>query len=380
MPSDQSQNDLSDLIAYIGQDGNVWLIDSDGNNNQQLTFDGSYERLVWSPDGQTLAITKYIKSSNQRQLYIKDLNSNPAQKLSDAVYSFAWDSGGDRIAYSSDQIYVYDVKDGGSEKIIPMGGGAGKNIPSGYELESLFWNISGDSLVYYSEGLEGIYLVNINTSTDTKLFSPSANNGLGEIIAQLIYTPLTGYFFGWDHSSQGYGIPLLMTPSGELTKLEEYGEHIDFGHPTAADWSSDGKYVTYGADGGHLFVVEVDPYNVKLVQGNGVNPRWSPDAKAIAFTTEKGGLNLLNVDTQQITQLLPDVSDKYLTQSCGFEPPCGDYGATAENEPKWSPDGRKIIQPYKLGFFTYNLESKGSKWVEDGVILTGSQVKVKFHE
>lgn len=49
------------LIAYIGVDGNVWLVNSDGSNPQQITDDanipgyGSYANPSWSHDGSMLA-------------------------------------------------------------------------------------------------------------------------------------------------------------------------------------------------------------------------------------------------------------------------------------------------------------------------------------
>lgn len=367
----QVQNDDSQSIAYIGRDGFVWLVNSDGSNRKQLTSDGGYEELVWAPDGQNLALTKGLDDSYRRPLYIQDMTGNTAKKISDGVYAFAWNARGNRIAYISDQIYVHDVKNSLMEKTIPMVGGITGTSADYWDSSTakIFWHLSGDDLIYYSARTNGIRQVSINTLTDTFLFVPSENDEIGKIIRQLAYAPLTGYFFGWDHSSQAYGIPLLITPTGELITLEGAGENDTFGIPTIAEWSSDGRYVTYNnVDylGGQVFIVEVNPYDLETTNAIGLNPRWSPDNKSIAFTTEKGGLSLLDVGNQSVTDLLPKVSDSYLTESCGIDA-CGGYFATAANQPRWSPDGNSILLPFKVGFFIYNLDSKKSRFVDSGL-------------
>lgn len=378
LPADQAQRNLTGLIAYISQDGNIRLINSDGSNEQQLTSDGGYNGLTWSPNGLNLALTK--GSDKPQSLFIKDLTNKPAQKLSDNVYAFAWDLSGNRIAYSTDQIHIYNVKNNIEEKIIPKDSPGGKYTPSKFGLEFLFWNFWGDNLIYYSEGIQGIHQVNISTLEDTLLFSPNASDHLGELIIQLQYDPFSGYFFGWDYSSQNlHGTPLLISPSRELKILDEFGLNLIWDSPTTANWFSDGKRLVYGIAEDYLFSIDTDtnPITAKPLNESGMNPRWSPDGKMISFTTRKGGLKLFNVDEPKVTSLLDDVpvSDeaKYLTQGCALDS-CY-YTAAEENASKWSPDGKNIILPFKIGFFIYNLESKKSDWVDGGISPEWQPVK-----
>jgi Tol biopolymer transport system component len=162
----QTKPESIGVIAYIkkgknAENGDVWIVDARGENKAQLTFEGGFEELAWSPDGQILALMKTRESGHRRDLYIKDLTADPPKKIGDRVNTFAWDPDGTRIAYSADQIYVVNVKEQADQITIPVE----------YEINWMFWDISGNEIVYYSSYTESIYSVNIFTQQKQTLYS-----------------------------------------------------------------------------------------------------------------------------------------------------------------------------------------------------------------
>jgi hypothetical protein len=65
--------DIEGSIAYIGDDGNVWITSSDGNDRQRLTEDAQsegdfrvyYQALSWSPIGSRLAFSRHTVSPGE---------------------------------------------------------------------------------------------------------------------------------------------------------------------------------------------------------------------------------------------------------------------------------------------------------------------------
>lgn len=65
-----SQESLSNQIAFVGNDFNLWLVSPDGGNLRRLTLDGNgYRFPTWSPDGQQLAFIGRT-DSNSSVLYV----------------------------------------------------------------------------------------------------------------------------------------------------------------------------------------------------------------------------------------------------------------------------------------------------------------------
>lgn len=65
----------SDWIAYTGKDGNLWLMQPDGGNQTQITFDGSpdaaYGAASWSHDGTMLVFARVPASpADMSQVYL----------------------------------------------------------------------------------------------------------------------------------------------------------------------------------------------------------------------------------------------------------------------------------------------------------------------
>ncbi len=344
-------------VAYV-ENGDVWLSGPDGTQKRKLATGtgGGFSRVVWSPNGRTLLLIEKVGQGSAQRLFIKDLSEKPAKKVADEVFLFAWAPDGEKIAYYSDQIHILNVTTEQEEVTITV------KSPT-----HLFWNLGGKALLYYSRSEAGIRSVDISTLEETGVYSP----GETQKFSELDYSPLNGYFLAWLYASEGGGTTALITPGGDLVELVE---EIS-GEPTA-DWSSDGKYVVYKAwwefaseDAvDYMHVVKADTAKIVFaIPEKGINPRWSPDSRFIAYTTQKGGINLINFETQEITSLLSDAPDAYLEEKCGFGGFCGGFFATKDNKPDWSPDGQKIIQQYKTGFYIVDVATADSEWFEGGL-------------
>ena len=74
-----------ELIAYVGPDGNVWTVNTDGTDATQVTRNGDNAQPAWSPDGSTLAYIharREIYSANadgtdERQVPLRDHCAEP---------------------------------------------------------------------------------------------------------------------------------------------------------------------------------------------------------------------------------------------------------------------------------------------------------------
>ncbi|MCY7346785.1 MAG: S9 family peptidase [Pyrinomonadaceae bacterium] len=92
----------------------IWLANSDGGNNSQITFgDKSSTNPKWSPDGSALAFTSNRKD-NRNNLYVLRLNGGEAEPLTDlkgGIADFEWSPDGSSIAY-----LISDLKTDEEEK------------------------------------------------------------------------------------------------------------------------------------------------------------------------------------------------------------------------------------------------------------------------
>ena len=93
------------IIAFIGADGNVWLINADGSNKRRLTKDAKATGLDWSPDGHVLAFTVRIDGrSFELHLYnVSDSIDNVALsgKASEMFWDPEWSPDGRSLALLS---------------------------------------------------------------------------------------------------------------------------------------------------------------------------------------------------------------------------------------------------------------------------------------
>jgi len=145
-------------IAFeSGRDGDydIYVMDADGGNMQQLTDDpGGDRNPTWSPDGTQIAFSS--GRNGYSDIYVMDADGGNVRNLPDAPgrigFSPAWSPDGTRIAFASthdgySDIYVMDA-DGGNVQNLTDAPGTMESSPA--------WSPDGTRIAFES-GRDGDY-------------------------------------------------------------------------------------------------------------------------------------------------------------------------------------------------------------------------------
>jgi len=276
---------LTNHIAFMGNDNNMWLVSPDGENLRSITNDGKRYRFpVWAPDGRRLAFIGQDEV-NRSSLFISTTGNY------------------------SDPIEVF--KRPGSSPFY------------------LYWAPDSNSITFLTQEQSGLAMRKINTR------SPNEDETLGE-----------GAPFYWVWSPQSDKM-LVHVGGSRATSDEAHISILENLDETAADqvelnlapgrfqapvWSSDGSYFYYIAaddDQESIYKTNAATLNQQLVTnlGGAANMVLSPDDRHIAYTQFERGLR-------------PPFGHAYLVDTDGKnhkrimdEPAASLY---------WSPDGKKL--------------------------------------
>jgi TolB protein len=262
-------------IAFVLQgrgSKEIYMVDSDGENVQRVTTDGSTALSpAWSPEGTKLAYTSY--RAGRPLLYERDLRTGRDRVVSDRQ--------GLNItpAYSPDgQTIAFGTSAGGNTEVATMRaqGGGLQQQTTGRRFDSLSPSFSPDG--------KQIAFV---------------SNRLGE---PHVY---------------------VMPVGGQPRLVSEYA-YGTTGYNTSPDWSPRGSLLAYHSRvrGIHQIVmVDVDKGTRRLLtnEGNNEDPSWAPDGRHVVFASKDrdgGGLFILDTVSGRVRPLLrgagyglPDWSD-----------------------------------------------------------------------
>ena len=253
---------FSGQIAYLGIDGNVWVVRGDGTPAAPVTYDATATRRyfspVWSPDGSRLAycVTDDITSGAGKLLVSWTGEWLPFQ-VSPDVYCkdsrsplFDWSLDGSRIIYPRSFTYT-----GGSPVWDPFYGIWEANIVSGVQVELVPPPL-------------GNPLIDPDLSPDGKWIR----------LYELIYIEGLGVLRTWQ------------------TELASWANWVGIGSnlfPGISSWAPDSSQlvfdqVTYaGFPGAGLYATAPDGSNLRQIYSKhnsaAVHPLWSPDGQNIAF-------------------------------------------------------------------------------------------------
>lgn len=308
-----------------------------------LSPDGT--KIVYSPRFRDFRPEKRYAGGQANTLYIFDLATKDAKKISDSPYAnrdAMWI--GNTIYYSSDRdgkanLYSYDVGSGRTTQVT----------------RNRDWDIrwpSSDNqgkIIYEKDGELEIF--DVGSKRATKLAISVPNDGVNRRKRQVNAAQfLSGY------SLSPKGERALFTGRGEIFSSPiEKGNTRNLtnssgAHDKMASWSPDGRQIAFLSDRSgeeEVWVVAQDgstPPQQLTTGGNAQRylPTWSPDGKKIAFSDKDGKLFIVTVATKQI-QMVVDAPAGLITN---FDwSPRNNFLAYTMN----SSDGQSSIYIYSVG-------------------------------
>lgn len=235
----------------------VWSMDYDGNNQQQLTHLGSIAlspRI--SPDRSRLAFSGMTKDSWQIMMYSLDLGRVVSfPRYSGDNISPAWSSDGTKLAFSS------SMHQGSSNIFMSDSSGAGsRRLSTGQADVSPVFNPKTNGQIAFVSGRTGlpqIYIMDADGSNVQRI------------------------------TDQGYAVSPSWSPNGLLLA---FAWNRSYGPGVVGGWD--------------IYIMEIASHQiVQLTHDSGRNdfPSWSPDGRHIVFQSNRGG-------TEQIWSVLADGS------------------------------------------------------------------------
>jgi tricorn protease len=301
--------------SWTNSEVRLFKVSAEGGSAEALPMpeagSGDYSpdgmKMVYSPRSRDFRPEKRYSGGQANTLYIYDLATNDAKKISDnprAARDAMWI--GDTIYYDSDKdgkfnIYAYDTKTGKTTQTTT------------YKDWEVRWSSSDNqSKIIYERNGE-LEILDVKTKKAEKLSINIPDDGVNKRIRTM---NVSGYIEGYSLSPKGeravfaargdiFSTPIEKGSTRNLTKSSD-------AHDKAPAWSPDGRQIAFISDKSgeeEIWLVAQDGNSaaVQLTTGGQAMryaPTWSPDGKSIAFSDKDGKIYILNVADKTVKEIV----------------------------------------------------------------------------
>lgn len=349
----------SGLIAYIGQDGNIYTINQGGGGQVQLTNDARLDETnfrfygipIWAADGEALTFAVYEGSGNdlsRNSLIVVNKDGSglkEAYQSSDYMVYYHWSPDGRNIGLLS------QLSDTLAFKVVPTAGGEPQLVDTG---APFYWDWAPDgrSVFIHADGEAGrLAYLQLGESTAEVIeysldITPSAFKAPA-------FSPDGSQILVAQKGDSESALILANADGGEARILATFSQ--DIAQDIAFAFSPDGTSIAYLNRNELLGPVSViDPTGQREVielDEQVYTFFWSPDSRSLAYFTleevtdengETGNISRLKVldvasgQSRSLTQLVP--TRRFLQLVPYFD-------QYQHSLTLWSPDSQYLVVP-----------------------------------
>ncbi len=375
-------------IVYLGNDGNVYVIDPGGQHKTQLTKDAdggtkvSYDYPTWAPDGRHIAFVRQELDSGQPKsatIYISDPSGAGLTQLykSDQDFPFFlyWSPDSRRVTFlankGQDQLAIQIADSGKPNSAQELAVGAPLFFAWSPDAKQMFVHSGGTraglddasmSVLQVGQKAPEVSLSDLPGTFQAPQWSPDGK--------ELLFS----------RDNAGKQVLAVSNAQGDNAKvLLNYDGRISFG------WSPDGKRIAYIITDPSLDIPNFG--QVQVMDANGQNQStvspdhalafyWSPNGKRLAMLmiqTNQGGSSGYRFigPAQQGSQSIAlewkvkDFDTGQITTAATFSPTQDAIGVIpffdqyARSAMFWSPDSQSIV------YAASDATNKGTIWIAD---------------
>jgi Tol biopolymer transport system component len=337
---------MTDLIAF--STSNLFLINADGSNLHQLTFEKGGHIFSWSPDGQRLAFCSQDYKDGQRinELCVIDADGTNLRRLINAPggLGWSWSPNSRQIACTCFLDERNMAQGRGHLSLIDLEQGSVRQLTQ--EVVYALWSpATGELARVWSHDAHYVFVMDAQ-GNNRQLFLQSRYPLSGVSWSPDLQHAVAG---SWRRKHWGVGVE----DGGTLLLLRADGKRITEWNRESSNWawSPDSQHVALFASSvaspwddlddneEELLVMGVDgsrPWRLAetVFDAGEIGMAWSPDSQQIAFVApqpdhpHKRALAVINADGQDL-RLFPMVD----TDTVGKLHP---------HAPTWSPDSQQI--------------------------------------
>lgn len=360
------------LIAYVGNDGNIYTTDQDGKQLNPITQDANlnpaagqvgriYQYPTWAPDGQHLAFARFSLSESGPEVSLFSALSNGKKPVNTFTsqsfqpFYLSWSPNSQTIAFLGSDA------SGMAQYLVAASGGESKLISSG---QPYYWDWSPDSqmLIVHIGGASSanpnahLAFIGLDGSNPTQeldlkpgSFEAPAWSPAGDVLALAT------------QNDAGDEELILAGQDGKVKQVL-----ASLSGPVTFAWSPKGVHLAYAVFDSagsvptiHLVVLDSTRPDVQnqVAEGELVAFFWSPDGQKIAYFTLGSGGSLVTsfqtvAQTKSDASLVVRVYDRIsgdtkevatFAPTVSFQQVLPFYSQYQRSATIWSPDSQNLV-------------------------------------